>query len=69
MHGRGGAVVDFYRSVTGTGRTEIVEDAKTDRRRRVLRVEQLIEIFTCSSCWRKSAVQSLLRKARKTGAV
>ena len=69
MHGRHGARVDYYRTVTGTGRDESREDPRTGNSARVLRVEQLIVLRTCRDCWRRPEVQVLLKEARRTGRV
>jgi hypothetical protein len=68
MHGRTGASVDYYRTVTGTGRGETHEDPRGGLVR-VLRIEQLVSFVTCRSCWRKPAVQAELKELRSTGIV
>ncbi len=68
MHGRRGAAVDYYRTVTGPARAETHEDPRTGTSARVLRVERLIVVVTCQDCWSKPNVQADLEDARRTGA-
>ena len=67
MHGRQGARVGYYRTVTGPGREELREDPRTGSTVRVLRVERLVEFVTCSECWTKPAVQARLKGVRRSG--
>ena len=67
MHGRSGARVGYYRTVTGPGREEVHEDPRTGASVRVVRVERVVELVTCSECWRNPAVQVLLKEARRSG--
>ncbi len=68
FHERGGAKVDYYRTVTGAGRVETVADAKSGSTTRVLRVERLLELVTCADCWPRRDVQAQLLEARRSGA-
>ncbi len=67
MHGRHGATVDYYRTITGEAREELREDSRTGTRLRVLRVEQVRELITCRDCWALDSVQAALREARASG--
>lgn len=68
LHGRGGASVDFYRTVTGVPHVESVEDPhRSGQLLRVVRLERILELTTCSDCWEKAAVQLALKEARRTG--
>ncbi len=67
LHGRTGARVDYYRTVTGPGHTEVREDSRTGAPLRVLRVERTVELLTCRDCWEKPAVQAELAIARRSG--
>lgn len=67
MHGRHGATVDYYRTVTGPGRIESYEDARGGRQIRLLRVERVHSIVTCRDCWQEVAVQAALKAARASG--
>ena len=68
IHGRTGAEVDYYRSVIGTPRVDLVEDpAGSGSRLRIMRVEGLREILTCRECWDVPAAQGALRRAWLTG--
>ena len=69
MHGRRGAHVGYYRTVTGPGREELHEDPRTGSTLRVLRVERLVEFVTCSECWTRPAVQAQLKGLRRSGLV
>ncbi len=69
MHGRSGARVDFYRMVTGAGHVEVHEDPKTDSLIRVLRVDELNEIYTCRSCWTRPDVRAMLKHALTSGEI
>lgn len=68
MHGRHGAVVDYYRTVTGPGRVESYEDPRGGPLR-LLRVERVHEIVTCRDCWADAEIQAALARARATGAL
>jgi len=68
MHGRTTASVDYYRTVTGTGRSETYEDPRGELVR-VLRIEQLLSLVTCRNCWAKPAVQAELKELRSSGTV
>ena len=68
MHGRTGASVDYYRTVTGTGRSETHEDPR-GALVQLLRIEQLVSFATCRNCWLKPAVQAELKELRTTGTV
>ena len=67
MHGRNGARVGYYRTVTGPGREDVREDPRTGSSVRVVRVERVVELVTCSECWREPAVQARLKEARRSG--
>lgn len=70
MHGKSGATVDYYRTVTGTPRIETAEDPRNPGESiRVVRVDVLIDLFTCRECWADPAVQTALAESRRTGAV
>ena len=69
MHSREAARVDYYETVTGTGRVEQHEDVRTGETVRVLRVERLDRMLTCRTCWASPRVQALLKEARRTGHV
>ena len=68
MHGKRGARVDYYRTVTGRARVESHEDPRTGEAVRALRVERVVELLTCRDCWAMPAVQTSLKEARRTGA-
>jgi hypothetical protein len=60
--------VDYYRSVTGTPKVDIVEDpAGTGGTVRVVRVEALREILTCRDCWELPEERVALEEAWRTG--
>lgn len=67
LHGRHGARVDYYRTVTGPAREEQREDARTGDSIRVLRVERLVDVVICRDCWRRPGVQASLKQLRQTG--
>ena len=67
LHGRHGARVDYYRTVTGPGREELRKDARTGEASRVLRVERLVDVATCRDCWGRPGVQASLKQLRQTG--
>jgi hypothetical protein len=70
MHGRTGAQVDYFATVTGVPREEIHESARQPGvSLRVLRVDELAELLTCCDCWGEPAVQSALHAARSSGAL
>ena len=69
VHGRHGATVDYYRTVTGAGRTEVHEDPRTGTQVRITRVDHLVEVHTCCDCWRRPEVQLRLANMRSTGKV
>lgn len=68
LHGRHGARVDYYRTVTGPARAEQREDPRTGEAVRVLRVERLLDFVVCRDCWQRPAVQANLKQVRQTGA-
>jgi len=43
------------------------EDPRTRAAVRVVRVERVLEFVTCCDCWRRPAVQVLLKEARRSG--
>ena len=67
VHGRRGATVDYYRTVTGAGRRETHEDSRSGMTVRVTRVEHLIQLNTCVDCWKRPDVQAALETLRRTG--
>ncbi len=68
VHGRDGASVDFFRTLTGVPRVESVEDReRTGQTLRVLRVDTLWEIVTCRDCFALAGVQAALASARRSG--
>lgn len=68
MHKKGSVSVDFFRTVTGEPRVELIEDPHGQAEvRKVLRVERLADILTCRDCWADPAVQAALKEARRTG--
>jgi hypothetical protein len=70
MHGKSGATVDYYRTVTGTPRIETAEDPRNPGVHiRLLRVDVLIDLFTCRECWADPGVQAALEQSRRTGEV
>ena len=68
MHGRHGALIDYYRTVTGPAREEQREDRRTGEPVRVLRVERIVEFVVCRDCWQQPSVQASLKQVRRTGA-
>ncbi len=70
LHGRHGVCVDYYRSVTGPTRVEVIDDPRNPGTPlRVLRVDGLIDLITCCDCWADPAVRSRLEEARRTGEI
>jgi hypothetical protein len=68
IHGRNGASVDFFRTLTGVPRAETVEDRERPGvALRVLRVDTVREIVTCRDCWALARVQAALAEARRSG--
>jgi hypothetical protein len=68
VHGRDGAIVDFFRTLTGVPRVETVEDReRAGQTQRVLRVDTVFEIVTCRDCFARAAVQEALAAARRSG--
>lgn len=69
MHGRTGAVVDYYRTLTGPGKLDSYQDPSSGGEVQVLRVERIVEWITCRDCWALPAVQSLLKAIRSSGEI
>ncbi len=68
LHGRSGAVVGFFRTVTGVPRADSADDPRgRGHPLRVQRVEALFEIVTCAECWRSPTVRAALERARTSG--
>jgi hypothetical protein len=70
IHGRDGARVDFFRTLTGVPRVETLEDReRAGQTLRVLRVDTVVEIVTCRDCFADERVQAALAEARRTGSL
>jgi hypothetical protein len=68
LHGRAGAVVGFFRTVTGVPRADSVDDPRQrGQALRVQRVDTLYEIVTCAECWRTPTIRAALELARRSG--
>lgn len=68
LHGKAGAAVDFYATVTGVPHVESLENPKEPGTKvQVVRVEGLVELITCRDCWTSPRVQAALAEARRTG--
>jgi hypothetical protein len=68
IHGRSGASVDFFLTMTGVPRAETVEDReRAGQTLRVLRVDTIFEIVTCSDCFEREGVRAALSEARRSG--
>jgi len=68
VHTRTGARVDYYRTVTGPTRAETFENPKKPGETlRILHVEELHELVTCSGCWEDASVRAALEKRFQAG--
>jgi hypothetical protein len=68
MHGRSGASVDYYRTISGVPRVETYEDPRAaGRTLRAVRVDEVFEIATCSECWPDARIQGALAALRRDG--
>jgi hypothetical protein len=68
VHTRRGARVDYYRMVTGPTRAETIENPRNpEEKLRILHVEELHELITCSECWEDESVRSALEKRFESG--
>jgi hypothetical protein len=68
LHGKAGAAVDFYATVTGVPHAETVDNPREPGTKlQVVRVEGLVELITCRDCWKSPHVQKALAEARRTG--
>ena len=61
--------MDYYRTVTGAGRSETHEDPRTGTTVRVVRVDHLVQVNTCCDCWKRPEVQVALKAMRSSGPV
>ena len=68
-HGRSGATVDYYRTVTGPLQNQRSANEAGGEAPGSWHVASLSEFYTCRDCWERSEIQAWLSAVRSSGVI